>query len=291
MYKFICLCAVFFFATSLFAKSDTLIKGHTTGGMYYEVYRNAEATSKIKIGNIIKVRGKQTVKDSVHFSTYNGLSVFISFLQVLPYDISEVWEGLQKGDSIFAVQLLDTFINRNPDVVPPQYKRTDSIKTSFVILDFFKDQAVATAEKNKEEELYLASEITFLKNHLSQKRIRTVQTKSGVFIQTINPGKGVPISPGMKVKAMYKGYTLGGKIFDTNMDNTFSHTEPIEFKIGDGSMIKGFNEGVDYLRVGAEARIYVPSMLGYASSSPTPLIKPYEHLVFHLKIVSAKKGK
>ncbi len=261
----------------------------TPGGMYYELYSKLPAGTKIAAGNIIKVQLRQIVKDSVYFNTSPGIPLYIPVTTPQPYDLSEVWTSAKSGDSIYSVQLMDTFISRNPDMVPPTLKKTDSIKTYIKILQVFADQKAADADKKKEETTVLQREIQYLQNYLARKKIKALKTKSGAFVQMVKPGTGLQAIKGMKVEVMYKGATLGGTIFDSNMNNEFGHTEPLTFIIGDASMIKGFDECIALMKQGAQARIYIPSMLGYAGSPTSPLIKPYDHLVFDIKLVKVIK--
>ncbi len=60
------------------------------------------------------------------------------------------------------------------------------------------------------------------------------------------------------------------------------------FQIGVGQMIRGFDEGVRLLKEGGKGRIYIPSTLAYGAQPPSPDIKPFEHLVFDVEVVSVK---
>jgi FKBP-type peptidyl-prolyl cis-trans isomerase len=84
---------------------------------------------------------------------------------------------------------------------------------------------------------------------------------------------------------MYKGQTFSGKVFDTNMDTSFKHTDPLAFTVGVGQMIRGFDEGVRFLGKGGKGRIYIPSTLAYGAQSPSPDIKPFENLMFDVEVL------
>ena len=53
-------------------------------------------------------------------------------------------------------------------------------------------------------------------------------------------------------------------------------------------MAKGFEEGIRMMKEGATGRVYIPSMLAYGAQPPSPDIKPFEHLMFDIKVLSVK---
>ena len=97
----------------------------TKGGMPYKVIESNKAGKKVQPGDYIKVNITQKVKDSTVFSTYDAMPMY---LQVAannndPYSITEVLPTLKQGDSVYAVQVIDTFMARSPNSVPPNLKK------------------------------------------------------------------------------------------------------------------------------------------------------------------------
>jgi FKBP-type peptidyl-prolyl cis-trans isomerase len=86
----------------------------------------------------------------------------------------------------------------------------------------------------------------------------------------------------------YTGTSWSGKKFDSNTDSSFGHVGPMPFIAGIGGMIKGFDEAALLLRKGSVARVYIPSVLGYAGQPNSPNIKPYENLVFDIEVLDVK---
>ena len=87
---------------------------------------------------------------------------------------------------------------------------------------------------------------------------------------------------------MYRGTSFSGKIFDTNMDSSFRHTEPLSYTIGTGGNIKGFDEGILMLKKGAVAKIYIPSMIAFGPTPGSELIKPFENVVFDVTVTDVQ---
>ena len=56
-------------------------------------------------------------------------------------------------------------------------------------------------------------------------------------------------------------------VFDSNLDSAFLHVQPLTFVLGRGQVIKGWDEGISYLKPGSKAFFYVPSPLAYATQA------------------------
>jgi FKBP-type peptidyl-prolyl cis-trans isomerase FkpA len=206
-----------------------------------------------------------------------------------PYDISELWTKLKLGDSIVTVQMMDTFIKRSPGGVPPNFKKGDRVVTTVKILQIFESDSLARIDEKKNTDEMIAKEVVFLEKYLAEKNISAQKTASGAWVQIINPGTGNPIDSGKFVSVNYTGTSFSGKKFDSNIDSAFGHVQPLQFIVGSGQMIKGFDEGVRFMKLGGTAKVYVPSMLGYGGNpDPRSGIKPFEHLIFDLTVTDVK---
>lgn len=278
------------FAVILFTACNKVSHKKTPGGMPYQLFAG-KGTVKIKKGDILKLSYTQEIKDSVYFTTAGQMPVYMPAPDnSTPYDISEIILTLRKGDSVVATQMMDTFIKRNPTGIPPEFKNGDRIITRMKVIDIFPNDSLARADEEKERNKFLAGELSFLTNYLADKKITTQKTPGGTFVQIINPGEGNLIAQGQLASVNYTGTSLAtGKVFDSNTDSAFHHVEPMTFAVGTGQMIKGFDEAMFLLRKGAEAKLYIPSMLAYgARPNPQSGIKPFEHLIFDIKVVDVK---
>jgi hypothetical protein len=112
----------------------------TPGGMPYKVYSGKD-TQKVHYGDFVKVHFTRKIKDSIDYTTEGSLPVYIPIRdQSTPYDLSEIWTKLKKGDSVVTTQMMDTFIKRNPqhpNFLNGQFKKGDKIVTIVKILDVF----------------------------------------------------------------------------------------------------------------------------------------------------------
>jgi len=261
----------------------------TAGGMPYQLFRGKD-TQQVRNGDFIKISYTYKVNDSVYFTTEGTPATYrqVSTAQVSPYDISELWTSLKLGDSVVTTQLLDTFMKRDPQNIPPKFKKGDKIITYAKVLAIFKSDTAAQADYEKTNKDWLAGEIKTIEKFLAEKKFTAEKTPSGAFVQMLTPGTGNAIDSGKYVSVRYTGVSWSGKKFDSNTDTSFGIKPPMPFTVGSGNMIKGFDEAVKFMKLGSKAKVYIPSVLAYAGQPNSPLIKPYEILVFDIEIVDVK---
>lgn len=261
-------------------------------GMAYKIFSSDAKgdTAKLAAGKFVRAQVTQKVKDSVLYTTYNSFPAYFP-VQDVPasgnYDPSDVFTQLKQGDSLYAVQMMDTFIKKNPQITQTTpYRNGDKIITTVKIEKVFPDQASWMADQEAMKAAMVKKEESAVQAFMSKAGVQGQRTPSGAYVQILQPGTGAKVTPGKYVSVMYKGQTFGGKVFDTNMDNSFNHTEPMGFVLGQQPMIKGFEEGLQMLNVGSKAKIYIPSSLGYGAQPNSPDIKPFEHLIFDIQVVA-----
>jgi len=285
---------VFLFAGVLLTSCSKAKYRKTAGGMPYQLFKgNGTDSQQIKAGDFIKVQFTRKIKDSIYFTTAGTLPVYMQVNNMTqPYDISELWTSLRVGDSVVATQAMDTFMKRDPRNIPPEFKKGDKITYYIKVTGRFSSDSAARADYDKSNKDWLAGEVLTIQKFLEEKKITAQKTPSGAFVETINPGTGNLIDSGKYVSVKYTGTSWSGKKFDTNVDSTFGHTDLLSFTAGtagtQGGMIKGFDEGIQLMRSGGKAKIYVPSILGYAGNPGSPNIKPYENLVFDIEVLQVQ---
>ncbi len=129
-----------------------------------------------------------------------------------------------------------------------------------------------------------------IKNYIAKNKIKAKKTPSGLYYAVTKEGKGATPAKGNKVSVNYTGMLLDGKKFDTNTDTTFHHMQPLEFPIGQGSVIKGWDEGISLLKAGSKAKLLIPSNLGYGTRGQQGAgISPNTVLLFDVELLDIKK--
>ena len=75
-----------------------------------------------------------------------------------------------------------------------------------------------------------------------------------------------------------------GKKFDSNVDTTFGHAQPLQFVIGSGQTIRAWEEGFQFFGKGGKGTLYVPSLMGYGPPGKPPVIPAYAPLIFEVEV-------
>ncbi len=283
--------AAFFMAIACFVSCTGPAFQKTPGGMPYQLFRSKD-TQQARVGSYIKLTLTQQINDSVYFSTGNRLPLYIPVApQSQPYDISELWTLLHVGDSVAATQMMDTFLKRLPaGNLPPEFKKGDRILTYIKVLGVFANDSLKTIDEKKENEAYGLIEKGEVEKFIGNKISSTQRTPAGAYVEVVETGAGDFIKKGDYVSVNYTGKTFQGKVFDSNIDTTFKHVEPLRFSVGVGQMIKGFDDAMPFLKKGGKALIYIPSLLGYGGAPPPGgPIKPYDHLLFEVTVLDVQE--
>ena len=136
---------------------------------------------------------------------------------------------------------------------------------------------LAMEERKNGEELEINKYVT-------ENQIAVTPTASGLYYILVTEGTGAQAVAGKKVKVHYSGTFLNGEKFDSSYDRG----EPIEFQLGVGQVIPGWDEGIAMMKVGGKARFIVPSKLGYGDQDRGP-IKAYTPLAFEVELVDVEQ--
>ncbi len=110
------------------------------------------------------------------------------------------------------------------------------------------------------------------------------KTESGLRYQIIQEGNGAKAEKGQTVSVHYKGQLPDGTVFDSS----YKRNQPIDFALGVGQVIPGWDEGIGLLKVGDKARFVIPSDLAYGSAGAGGVIPPDATLVFDVELVAVK---
>ena len=107
------------------------------------------------------------------------------------------------------------------------------------------------------------------------------QTASGLRYVDYGGGAGPAAKAGDQVTVHYTGTLENGQKFDSSRDRN----DPFRFPLGQGRVIKGWDEGVAGMRVGDKRRLTIPSNLGYGSRGAGGVIPPNATLVFDVELL------
>lgn len=110
------------------------------------------------------------------------------------------------------------------------------------------------------------------------------KTNTGLRYKILKKGNGNKAGKGNTVSVHYEGSLTNGQVFDSS----YKRNQPIDFQLGVGQVIPGWDEGIGLLSVGDKARFVIPSELGYGSAGAGGVIPPNATLVFDVELVDVK---
>ncbi|MFO0778154.1 MAG: FKBP-type peptidyl-prolyl cis-trans isomerase [Nitrospira sp.] len=108
-----------------------------------------------------------------------------------------------------------------------------------------------------------------------------VTTPSGLKYVDQAVGTGDAAVAGKNVSVHYTGWLENGKKFDSSVDRG----QPFSFPLGAGRVIKGWDEGVQGMKVGGKRKLTIPSDLGYGSRGAGGVIPPNATLIFDVELL------
>ena len=110
----------------------------------------------------------------------------------------------------------------------------------------------------------------------------TTKTASGLTIEELAIGDGETAAAGQSVTVHYTGWLTDGKKFDSSKDRK----DPFVFPLGGGRVIRGWDEGVQGMKVGGTRKLTIPPQLGYGARGAGGVIPPNATLVFEVELLS-----
>ena len=113
---------------------------------------------------------------------------------------------------------------------------------------------------------------------------KTVKTDSGLKYEDIQVGNGAMPKTGQVVSVHYTGWLEDGKKFDSSVDRG----QPIEFPLGTGYVIPGWDEGLATMKVGGKRKLIIPPQLAYGDRGSSGVIPPGATLTFEVELLAIK---
>jgi peptidylprolyl isomerase len=130
----------------------------------------------------------------------------------------------------------------------------------------------------------LEKDMVTIEAHLKEQGISNFKkTENGLYYTVNQQGEGAEVKSGMQVSVHYTGTLLDGKKFDSSRDRG----QPFSFVIGQGRVIKGWDQGIPLFNVGGSGTLYIPSELAYGSQEITGVIPANSCLKFEIEVVDA----
>jgi FKBP-type peptidyl-prolyl cis-trans isomerase len=261
----------------------------TPTGLKY-IHHIANKTPKAQMNDVLLCHFVMTVKsggaDSVIRNTFKEPMPFA--IKVMPPQfkggIEEGFLMLAKNDSISFLVKADSLFKGG---MPPFVDAKSNVRFDMRVKDITSEQAFMEA-RQKEVEMKTAEQRgkdeQLIKEYLQKNGINNAQrTNSGLYYTVLQAGEGDTLATGKKVYVHYLGKLLDG----TKFDSSYDRGQPLDFNYNTGSMIKGFDEGVGFLKKGGKAILFIPSHLGYGDRG-AGTIPPFSVLIFEIELVNVE---
>lgn len=236
---------------------------------------------------------KVTAKDAVvlmnmHISVESTDSVMLEtfstneprYLPLAEPSLGGVLKNLSKNDSASIIVPVDSFFNLSfSQPAPSHFKKTEHIRLLVKVVDVFTEAELEEKGKADLQERSFRDSLAVLAYTESLKNVKT--TASGLkYIVNQNGTGRLPVKGDM-VTVKYKGYFADGKVFDENQQ------EGLAFMLGEGHVIKGWDEGIALMNEGAKYKLIIPWNLAYGLRGQGT-IPPVTSLIFDVELVSIK---
>lgn len=201
--------------------------------------------------------------------------------------ISPIVEALMLmsvGDSLTVMQSVDSFPRKPPGFETSKFVNYDIVLTSITSKEEIeKERAaqMAKMEASKQREAAVGEQTQAILTKYNAKRLENLQsTPSGMKYYVIEEGDGKQVENGSVASVHYYGVTTDGNMFD----NSFKAGRPYPVPVGQGRVIRGWDEGLQLFKGGTKAVLFIPGELGYGAAGSPPNIGPNAELVFYVEL-------
>ena len=112
-----------------------------------------------------------------------------------------------------------------------------------------------------------------------------ITTASGLQYDDTAPGSGAEAAAGQQVSVHYTGWLYNDGVKGAKFDSSKDRGDPFRFGLGAGQVIKGWDEGVQGMKVGGTRLLVIPAALGYGARGAGGAIPPNATLMFEVDLL------
>lgn len=264
-----------------------------SGELTYKIH-SSTGGEKPELLSVLSMEMVYGMKDTVLFDSREmGMPMFLQLVEPeFPGDIYEGLSMLAIGDSAtFRVDAEEFFlytagVMQLPPFVTPGSKLIFDVKLLKAMNEeeFAEEQSRMMEEQMQADMLRADAEEGIMLAYIQAEGITVAPRESGLYYFEREPGTGSRVSAGDQVAVHYEGRLLDGTVFDSS----YERGEPLEFVVGQGQVISGWDEGIGLMRVGEKATLVIPSYLAYGDRGAGQIIQPFSTLVFDVELVDIK---
>lgn len=166
---------------------------------------------------------------------------------------------------------IETVVAAMKDVYTGKDLKIEANEAQMIFQQYMEKNMERKTEKAKEEGA------TFLAQNKSLEGVKT--TASGLQYKVVTEGTGKTAGPTSNVTVHYTGKLVDGTVFDSSVQRG----QPATFSLN--QVIKGWTEGLQLIKEGGKAILYIPYDLGYGDRGAGGQIPPYSTLIFEVELI------
>lgn len=254
-------------------------------GIYYKFYVINKDSAQAQTGDVVSLFYQLSLKDSVLVPSMPIQEI----IQESSYkgDVYSALRMMHVGDSATFILDADTFFHYMGGTNPFDEKE---LYFTFKMTELMPKAEVEAMMREQEAQYQVmiekakAEEDSIMTKYIADNKIKVAPTASGLYYIQKVAGKGPQAENGKKVAVHYTGRLLDGTVFDSSIERG----EPIEFVLGQGQVIPGWEEGIAKMKEGGKATLLIPSNLAYGERG-NQVIPPCSPLVFDVELVKVSE--
>ncbi len=250
-------------------------------GIYYKFYVINKDSAQAQTGDVVSLFYQLSLKDSVLVPSMPIQEMIQESLY--QGDVYSALRMMHVGDSATFILDADTFFHYMGGTNPFDEKE---LYFTFKMTELMPKAEFEAMMKEQEAQYQVmieqakAKEDSIMTKYIADKKIKVAPTASGLYYIQKVAGKGAQAESGKKVSVHYTGKLLDGTVFDSSVERG----EPIEFVLGQGQVIPGWDEGIAMMKEGGKATLIIPSNLAYGERG-NQVIPPCSTLLFDVELV------
>ncbi|MDA3911465.1 MAG: FKBP-type peptidyl-prolyl cis-trans isomerase [Bacteroidales bacterium] len=279
------LLSIFFFI-SCNQKSENDKFKTADSGLQYQLHESFPNNEKPGIDDVVVLDLiYETTDGNLLFDSHDSDRTYMRTIKGATHPGGSLEDGLNMmniGDSAsFKINAQDFFrFTLRQENLPENVSPNDYIIVHVRMKNMLKKEEYS----NQLDKNYHASEemeLELLENYLKITNVTVEPTESGLYYVPIQAGSGDKAKSDDKVSVHYTGSLISGKVFDSSIGKS-----PIQFTLGKGQVIPGWDEGIAMMKKGEKAKLIIPSKLAYGKRGKGENILPYSTLVFDVELIN-----
>ncbi len=253
-----------------YANANNLKTIVTPSGLHYIITKQGTGAKPVQ-GRDVTVHYRGTLLSGKEFDSSYGRNQPFSF----PLGKGQVIKGWDEGIALLNGGSKATLLIPS-DLAYGSHGAGADISANAVLK--FEVELIDVPLQNVEKAMNIAE-------YVKVNNLKTMVTPSGLHYIITTQGKGAKPNKGQNVKVHYRGTLLTGKEFDSS----YTRNQPLDFVVGVGQVIKGWDEGLMLMNVGTRATFIIPAELAYGSSGAGGgAIPPDAPLRFDVELIEVK---